>query len=309
MTVTALRPAPRAPRVYLAGKIAKNLPWRSAALGDLLFLDPSREWSDYGRGVYETEKALDSDFFMTAHDKSRRFPSVGPPLFTLVGPFFVGCDHGCSHGLGMHAVASCNDGMELDVQETRARVLKANFARIKGADFVFVHIDETDCFGTLVEIGYARGVGVPVHLHFGDKISAEERDQMWFAATTADYRHEGVDVHTAFKNAVAGRSSGQPSPSQTIWARANPNEGTAENEAGWPFPDNRQPPDMVPLLSAHPHSRGLGKVHLVNGETTLCGRTLEQCPGDPSFGRIEEITCGSCLKMIADRERRENENW
>ena len=228
MTVTALRPAPRAPRVYLAGKIAKNLPWRHAALGDLLFLDPNREWSDYGRGGYETQKALDPNFFMTAHDRrSRPFPSVGPPLFTLVGPFFVGCDHGCSHGLGMHAVASCNDGMELDVQETRARVLAANFARIKGADFVFVHIDETDCFGTLVEIGYARGVGTPVHLHFGDRISAEERDQMWFAATAADYRYEGVDVSTAFKNALAGRSSGQPPPSQTIWARANP--GREEN--------------------------------------------------------------------------------
>ena len=34
----------------------------------------------------------------------------------------------------MHAVASCNEGMELDVQETRARVLTANFARIKGAN-------------------------------------------------------------------------------------------------------------------------------------------------------------------------------
>ena len=191
MTVTALRPAPRAPRVYLAGKIAKNLPWRHAALGDLLFLDQHREWSDYGRGVYETEKALDPDFFMTAHDRSARpFPSVGPLLFTLVGPFFVSCDHGCSHGLGMHAVASCNEGMmELDVQKTRDRVLKANLARIKGADFVFVHIDETDCFGTLVEIGYARGAGIPVHLHFGDKINAEERDATsWFATTAADYR-------------------------------------------------------------------------------------------------------------------------
>ena len=174
MTVTALRPAPRAPRVYLAGKIAKNLPWRTAALGDLTFLDPNRGWADYGRGVYETERALDPDFFMTAHNMSLPSRVTGPRLFTLVGPFFVGCDHGCSHGLGMHAVASCNDGMELDVQETRARVLKANFARIKSADLVFVHIDETDCFGTLVEIGYARGVGVPVHLHFGDKISAED---------------------------------------------------------------------------------------------------------------------------------------
>ena len=43
MTVTALRPAPRAPRVYMAGKIAKYLSWRSEALGDLLFLDPNRE--------------------------------------------------------------------------------------------------------------------------------------------------------------------------------------------------------------------------------------------------------------------------
>ena len=179
---------------------------------------------------------LDPDFFMTAHNMSLPSRVTGPRLFTLVGPFFVGCDHGCSHGLGMHAVASCNEGMELDVRETRQRVMKVNLARIKGADFVFVHIDETDCFGTLVEIGYARGVSVPVHLHFGDKISAEERDAMWFAATAADYRHEGVDLHTAFKNALAGRGSGEPPPSQTVWDREHPGD-TADGNGEWPFPD------------------------------------------------------------------------
>jgi hypothetical protein len=232
--MTVIKPR-RPPHVYLAGKIRKYLKWRYEALGDVRFLDPNREWFDWGRGVYETQQALDPDFFVTAHDKSRSFPTVGPSIFILVGPFFVGCDHGCSHGLGMHAVASCNEGMELDVREIRNRVLAANLARIKRADFVFAHINERDCFGTLVEIGFARAAGIPVHLHFGDELDAGQRDDMWFAAHAADYRHEGVDMRTAFKNALQSRASGEPAAPRTVWDLMNPGGELPGPFEGGPF--------------------------------------------------------------------------
>ena len=131
---------------------------------------------------------------------------------------------------------------------------------------------------------------------------------MWFAVTAADHLHEGVDVHTAFKNAVAGRSSGQPSPSQTIWvARTKRRYRPKMKRDGLSLTivnDQIWRPVMV-----HPDSRGPGAEHPVSGNRTPCGRTLEECPGETSFGRIEETTCGSCLKMIAEKERQKNENW
>jgi hypothetical protein len=202
--VVGIRAQRRPPRAYLAGKISKYLHWRYAALGDLTLLDPHRQIHP-GLEVDELEEALDPAFFLAALDHS----------FTIVGPFFVGCDHGCSHGLSMHATVGCSE-LHRDVEETRARVLAVNLSRIERADFVFAHIDETDCCGTLVEIGFARGADVPVHLHFGSSLTAAQRDEMWFAAGAASYRHEGVDVRTAFKNALRSRGSGPPPSPRTI---------------------------------------------------------------------------------------------
>ena len=127
----------------------------------------------------------------------------------MVGPFFAACDHGCAHGKRIHAAVSCS-GYEtniavleeaVEVRELRERVHEVNLSRIKRADFVFAHINETDCFGTLGEIGYAHGVGTPVHLHFGAKLTKKQRDEMWFIAGFATV-HEVVEVENAFRRAL-----------------------------------------------------------------------------------------------------------
>ena len=62
---------------------------------------------------------------------------------------------------------------------------------------MFACIDEVDCFGTIAEIGFAQGVGVPVHLHFGEKLTLEQRYDLWFVAKFADHVHERITLQHA----------------------------------------------------------------------------------------------------------------
>ena len=55
---------------------------------------------------------------------------------------------------------------------------------IISAQMLFAWIDSQDCFGTLVEIGYAKGLGKVVVVAFSEDIDAAE---LWFARSAADY--------------------------------------------------------------------------------------------------------------------------
>ena len=55
--------------------------------------------------------------------------------------------------------------------------------QIDDSNFVFAFIDSTTCYGTLCEIGYAIGKGIPVAVMFSDK---SIRKDMWFIAEIAD---------------------------------------------------------------------------------------------------------------------------
>ena len=63
-------------------------------------------------------------------------------------------------------------------------------------------------------------------------------------------------------------------------------------------------PANVPLLRAHDHQRGKGHVHRFEAELgkTLCGRKLENCPGDMRWGTEDEINCKACRRALERRE-------
>jgi hypothetical protein len=122
----------------------------------------------------------------------------------FVGPFFVSCDHGCAHGNKTHAVAGGCIG-DLDSTERAAlqrRVHAVNLARIRRADFVFAHVDEVDCFGTLAEIGFAFGVCVSVHLFLGPNLTRAQRNDLWFVEKFATAVYPGTSIRIAFLAAL-----------------------------------------------------------------------------------------------------------
>nr|WP_198162274.1 nucleoside 2-deoxyribosyltransferase [Methylosinus sp. R-45379] len=63
----------------------------------------------------------------------------------------------------------------------RRRVFAANIARIENSDFVFAHINEVDCFGTLFELGHAHAAGIPTFIHFGEDLTDRQKSELWFA--------------------------------------------------------------------------------------------------------------------------------
>jgi nucleoside 2-deoxyribosyltransferase len=50
---------------------------------------------------------------------------------------------------------------------------------------LFCYIDSNDCFGTLVEVGYAFAQNVPVVIAFAPSIASAVRNDFWFACVKA----------------------------------------------------------------------------------------------------------------------------
>jgi hypothetical protein len=156
--VNSSTPVVRKPKVYLAGKIEKHC-WRSQYVGGLR----DYEYYDEGSSDYRQPKDCGN--------------------FTYVGPFFIGCDHGCFHGKDSHGVGVAMEGdcsiPSLGCKQT----FDACVEQIRSADLFFVRIAEEDCFGTLVEVGIAHQLGKRIHIHF---LSQRLADSMWFPAQCAD---------------------------------------------------------------------------------------------------------------------------
>ena len=154
------------PIVYFAGKISPT-DWRTQILGSRAGAS-SNDWDDnYGF------KRLLNDEAMTIDCGS----------FLYGGPFFISCDHGCAHGLGTHGAApdGCLYGSSNGQLEVRQGIWLINQKRIERADYVFCYINETNCFGTLIELGYASAKFKTICVAFGPKVSIREHEDLWMA--------------------------------------------------------------------------------------------------------------------------------
>lgn len=147
----------RPPNVYLAGKIRKHC-WRHSLVSGLR----DHSWND------------------------GPLAQVG---FVYVGPFFVGCDHGCFHNSSSHgtvAIRGVNTcaGREMHAEFDSPHLEVANLClgAVAKADLLFCYIDSSDCFGTLVEIGYALAHNVPVVIAFAPDVASAGDNDFWFAS-------------------------------------------------------------------------------------------------------------------------------
>lgn len=147
-------------KLYLAGKIDKN-DWRHSLL-------PLRgAWDHYA------------------------YPDTPPPWpeikfadipATYVGPYFAGCDHGCTHGNSGHAASPGGCYRDLPGRET---VPARCYAAIDKCDLFIAWLDDLTAYGTLVEIGYAKARGKHVVIGSPKWIGrADHLDDLWFAAAS-----------------------------------------------------------------------------------------------------------------------------
>ena len=145
------------PKVYLAGKIRKDC-WRNLLMHGLR----NHKWEN---GSLKQEE------------------------FTYVGPFFVGCSHGCYHHPNKHGAIN---GCWPDYDQSKSEVVSLCFSAIDRADLFFCYIDKLDCFGTLVEIGYAHAKGKRVVIAFAPDITCSQENEFWFASEIAYKTHFNI---------------------------------------------------------------------------------------------------------------------
>ncbi len=157
-------------RIYFAGKIAKN-DWRHQ-------LAPRTNLSLDG---YENTGSDDADRVIWPELPIRSWQGARA---LYVGPFFMGCDHGCFHGPSAHGVAA--GGHACPGPGMTRRGLVANcFHAIDRCDAFFAWLDDPTAHGTLVELGFAaarhKHIVVATHPHISDAV----RKDMWFAFAAA----------------------------------------------------------------------------------------------------------------------------
>lgn len=163
-------------RIYLAGKISKWC-WRHKIVRELRSVSHDAEGKSFG-------------------EISLRNAVIG--RHDYAGPFFISCDHGCSHKSGFHGVK------ETECTEVEARNSGRNAAyknclqNIRNSTVVFAWLDEPDAYGTIFEIGYASALNKPIVI--GTPYGG--RDDMWFAMHDAFLHVNGFGPINAFRRFI-----------------------------------------------------------------------------------------------------------
>ena len=128
-------------QVYLAGKVTKN-GWREPIC--------------HPRGVISAE-ADNAELY--------RWPLTASLVLgvLITGPYGVSCDHGCFHGRNTHGFgeSTCCIGTG-DIQQQG--VFTACMDAIRRSSSVFAWIDAKDCYGTLIELGYAKALSKYIYV-------------------------------------------------------------------------------------------------------------------------------------------------
>jgi hypothetical protein len=189
-------------RIYLAGKISKY-DWRTTIVD--------------GMG---TPCGIDVGAYYDYVNEETRYPKSWEPyeqsihgVHTYTGPYFLRCDHGCYHGENEHGSGiesyGCGCGSSTFASDHKAiaslprrreHIVHLCLSAIDTSDVVFAWIENTTCYGTLAEIGYAHGAGKTIWIagpsHFPD---------LWFTYQLA--RPDPVQSHLYAQRSIQSLSA------------------------------------------------------------------------------------------------------
>lgn len=160
---------------YLAGKITKDC-WRHNIVKNL-------------RGSFGTD---DVDWPVIENACGENFD--------YIGPYFIGCDHGCMHGENSHGqgLQEFDGSVCQDTPiHTPQRVVQNCLDAIKETDLFFAWIDDLTCYGTIAEIGYAVAKGKKVFLGCPGELNKD----LWFIKTMAHRTISAATPRDAFNQA------------------------------------------------------------------------------------------------------------
>lgn len=148
-TFVEIKPGNDAPTrsIYMAGKVEQNC-WR----GDITL--------GLRSAGLNSDERLDWPRFL-----------IPGTRLEYVGPYFVSCDHGCSHGDMTHGQGpGCSDTAPAAKDLSRACL-----SAVRDADWIFCWINQLDCYATLIELGYAARDGRKIFVGVDEKLKDQLR--------------------------------------------------------------------------------------------------------------------------------------
>ena len=157
-------------RVYMAGKISAN-DWR-------------HDITNYKNGKFEYGRLRDVEYWeIIERGKKPSHELILDNDLIYAGPFFMSCDHGCSHGDATHGADNKCDGTIID----KSIVFEKCLEQIDNSDYVFCWLDSLDAYGTLFELGVAREKGKKIFLAIDKKLEPEDTGMCACGKTNETY--------------------------------------------------------------------------------------------------------------------------
>jgi hypothetical protein len=116
---------------------------------------------------------------------------VGGGVLTYGGPFAISCRHSCSHEDTEHSAVfsstDCGDSYisddpmlrfydQDDLVDREDIVVQRCLLQIRECDAVHAFIESSDCYGTLVELGFAAALNKPIYIVISTGLKPKSRD-------------------------------------------------------------------------------------------------------------------------------------
>lgn len=155
--------------------------------------------------------------------------------YIYIGPIIPSCDHGCWHYFfdgctGFDAGYIYEDEKMYYVRPSgHDSIVGSTMKQIQQADFLFAWFDSYDAYGTIAEIGFAAGCGIPVYVGFREDVfpmqesttdeSWEDKKsyligrELWYIATLANQAFLAQSPCDAFTRALRCHAQGHTEPS------------------------------------------------------------------------------------------------
>lgn len=168
---------------YLAGKISKK-DWRDTIV-------TQRETTNAALDVTEIDQWVIQNFAIWG-----RHHYAGP--FFMTGDHYQSCHGDDGHGTRAQQSIYGGDPHCSDGDEQRAKVRDLCLEAIGRANVVYAWIDSLDCYGTIVELGYARALQKEIWIAGPRRF----RD-MWFVYELATFvDDEATDALSGFQSCI-----------------------------------------------------------------------------------------------------------
>lgn len=205
-------------KIFLSGKVDELFgSWRD----DLLGID--HEWD---KSIHETRTipkwVIRSSYDCLDTKRIQDWPCIPHVILgthDYTGPYrqvITGYDESENCGY-FHGVATIGSHGYMDTGDREVVVERCKKA-IDDSDMVFCYLNTPDCFGSMVEIGYAAAQNkfIAIAVDDGDGGLSEQGDDVWFALTLVqhtDYFRAGNEkdfLRNSLLNAISKRSAWQP---------------------------------------------------------------------------------------------------